>query len=116
MSLAIEKLLLDGIRHERMNPYYMPTPDEWRRQLERYGFRVPDQGLTGDAKPSQETKPVLVQSTRTVPPQGYLLADLPNDPKVITPPLSSTQKSVEPDKDHIWNMIVLAAQSSRYGS
>jgi hypothetical protein len=56
------------------------------------------------------------QTTRTVPPQGYLLADLPNDPKIATSPLPSTPKSVEPDKDHIWNMIVLAAQSSRYGS
>jgi hypothetical protein len=56
------------------------------------------------------------QTTRTVPPQGCLLADLPNDPKVVTPPLSSTPTVKELDKDHIWNMIVLAAQSSRYGS
>jgi hypothetical protein len=111
-----------------MKPGYMPSPDEWRR--------MPDRGLTGDFHPSQETKPAPIQKmtmdeyqrmvdlAKQIPPQGYLLADLPNDPKTVTPPLPSTSesplrsvpKSVEPDKDHIWNMIVLAAQSSRYGS
>jgi hypothetical protein len=86
--------------------------------------------------PPQETKPAPIQKmtmdeyqrmvdlAKQIPPQGYLLADLPNDPKTVTPPLPSTSesplrsvpKSVEPDKDDIWNMIVLAAQSSRYGS
>jgi hypothetical protein len=32
-----------------------------------------------------------------------------------TPPPSSTPQAKEPDTDHMWDMLVLAARSSRYG-
>jgi Asp-tRNA(Asn)/Glu-tRNA(Gln) amidotransferase A subunit family amidase len=120
--------MLEHIRRERMDNTYYPTPDEWRRQMERYGYRLTDRGLTGDAKPSQETKPVLVQSNASANAEyRRMLMQRAQEierrfgqvsiPKPTTIPLTpSTPKSVEPDKDHIWNMIVLAAQSSRYGS
>jgi hypothetical protein len=115
--------LMERLWRERMDNTYYPTPDEWRRQLERHGYRMPDRGLTGSFQPSQETKPAPIQKmtmdeyqrmvdlAKQIPPPVVLY-----DPKIATSPLPSTQKPVEPDKDHIWNMIVLAAQSSRYGS
>jgi hypothetical protein len=41
---------------------------------------------------------------------GYMLSDLPDDPKIITPSIPQTSEA-----DRMWNLVVLAAQASRYG-
>ena len=82
---------MDRIRREKLDPFYNPTPEEWRKQMERYGYKV--QGFP------------LAQSQQVIK----------DDPHAPTPLPSSTPQPKKPDTNHMWDMLVLAARSSRYG-
>ena len=91
------------MQRERMDLYYMPSPEEWRRQMERHGYRVTD-FLPNEQvyKATPEVKSILSK-----PPTQFIVDDPHTTPSSIPP-----QKA---NQEHMWDMLVLAARSSRYG-
>jgi hypothetical protein len=91
--------IMEGLQRERMDPYYMPAPEEWRKQLARHGYHIGPQDVY---KAIPEVKAILGKDGED---QKKKLAR--------TPPVPSTPKTFEADR--MWNLVVLAAQAFRYG-
>jgi hypothetical protein len=82
-----ESKLLKDVRHERMDPYYIPSAEELGKQMERHGFKF-----------APETKAILGKQATQV---------IMDDPHIPLIPQVS-------EADRMWNLVVLAARSSRY--
>jgi hypothetical protein len=119
------KAVLDEIRgmsrRQALDHYYMPSPEEWRRQMEQHGYVPPPSSAPGQPIPEvykTNGQGAIAEITITNRGLGYPDRAPPAIAKVYaapTPPPSSTPQTKEPDTNHMWDMLVLAARSSRYG-
>jgi hypothetical protein len=88
--------IMEGLQRERMDPYYVPIPEEWRKQLARHGYHIGPQEVY---KATPEVKALLgKQATKVIVDDQHI----PSIPQVS-------------EADRMWNLVVLAAQASRYG-
>jgi hypothetical protein len=123
---------------ERLDPHYMPSPEEWRRQMEQHGYVPPpgcgvlpgqpipegyqanasNQGLTGHGIAAHQFRPLGRQQVYEATPEVKAILQGKTATQVIVDDPHKPPSSTLPQKakqEHMWDMLVLAARSSRYG-
>jgi hypothetical protein len=126
MTAVEYQALMKRLQHERLDPHYMPSPEEWRKQMEQHGYVPPPGGVPGQPIPKgygtqADAKPWELNDTPSCGDGAFdsrirrTTIGIRAQDIAPTPPPSSTPQTKEPDTEHMWDMLVLAARSSRYG-